>query len=118
MTIWVDAQLSPRTARWIVDNFSVTAEPLRDLGLRDAEDGDIFAAARLAGVIVLTKDSDFVYLLEQQAVHQKSSGSRAVILRKWHCSRFCPGISPPRLICSMAARISLKSDPLRKRSDS
>ena len=66
MTIWVDAHLSPRTARWITSNFSVKAAPLRDLGLRDASDEEIFAAARVADAIVLTKDSDFVRLLEQQ----------------------------------------------------
>ena len=66
MTIWVDAQLSPRTARWIAANFPVTAMPLRDLGLRDAGDEEIFVAARLADAIVLTKDSDIVHLHEQQ----------------------------------------------------
>ncbi len=65
MTIWVDAHLSPRIARWISANFPVIAHPLREIGLRDAEDDDIFAAARAANVILLTKDSDFVRLLEQ-----------------------------------------------------
>lgn len=65
MTIWVDAQLSPRTARWIAAHFPVAAAALRDLGLRDASDEDIFAAARAADAIVLTKDGDFVRLLEQ-----------------------------------------------------
>lgn len=66
MTLWVDAQLSPRIARWISAQFPITAAPLRDLGLRDASDRDIFAAARAARAIVLTKDVDFVRLLEQQ----------------------------------------------------
>ena len=66
MTIWMDAHLSPRTARWIAANFPVTAAPLRDLDLRDASDDEIFAAARAANAIVLTKDSDFIRLLEQQ----------------------------------------------------
>jgi predicted nuclease of predicted toxin-antitoxin system len=66
MTIWVDAQLSPRTVRWIAANFPITAAAVRDLGLRDSSDEDIFAAARAANAIVLTKDSDFVRLLEQQ----------------------------------------------------
>lgn len=61
MTIWVDAQLSPRIARWISANFPHVAQPLREIGLRDAEDEDIFAAA----VIILTKDGDFVRLLEK-----------------------------------------------------
>jgi predicted nuclease of predicted toxin-antitoxin system len=65
MTIWVDAHLSPRIARWIAANFPLAAIPLREIGLRDAEDDDVFAAARDAGVIVLTKDSDFVRLLDQ-----------------------------------------------------
>ena len=66
MTIWVDAQLSPRTARWIAAHFPVQAAALRDLGLRAANDEAIFAAAREANVIMLTKDSDFVRLLEQR----------------------------------------------------
>ena len=65
MTIWVDAHLSPRIARWISANFPVTALPLIEIGLREAEDDDIFWAARAAVVVVLTKDSDFVRLLEQ-----------------------------------------------------
>ncbi len=64
MTLWVDAQLSPRLARWIATNHPITALPLRDLGLRDACDEEIFAAARAADAVVLTKDSDFVRLLE------------------------------------------------------
>ena len=66
MTIWVDAQLSPRTARWMAANFPVAAVALRDLGLRDAGDDEIFEAARVADAIVMTKDSDFVQLLEQK----------------------------------------------------
>jgi predicted nuclease of predicted toxin-antitoxin system len=37
----------------------------RDLGLRDARDREIFLAAREARATVMTKDSDFVLLLEQ-----------------------------------------------------
>lgn len=66
MTIWVDAQLSPRTARWMTDNFPISAVALRDLGLRDAGDDEIFEAARIAEAIVMTKDSDFVQILEQK----------------------------------------------------
>jgi len=35
------------------------------LGLRDAEDADIFLAAKQAGAIVITKDRDFVDLLDR-----------------------------------------------------
>jgi predicted nuclease of predicted toxin-antitoxin system len=64
MTIWVDAHLSPRIARWMSSNFSVTAVPIREIGLREADDDEIFIAARQAGAVVMTKDSDFVRLLE------------------------------------------------------
>ncbi len=38
---------------------------MRDLGLRDAKDTEIFQAARQAGAVVMTKDSDFAMLLER-----------------------------------------------------
>lgn len=64
MILWVDAQLSPYLAQWISSEFGIDARPVRDLGLRDAKDREIFLAAREAGAVVLTKDSDFVLLLE------------------------------------------------------
>ena len=42
MTIWVDAQMSPAIATWISSNYAVRAIAIRDLGLRDAEDKEIF----------------------------------------------------------------------------
>jgi len=65
LIVWIDAQLSPYLAQWISSEFAVEALPVRDLGLRDAKDREIFLAAREAGAVVLTKDSDFVLLLEQ-----------------------------------------------------
>ena len=65
MTIWIDAQLSPAIAPWISDNFDIQAFAVRDLGLRDAEDIEIFQAAKKANVIVMTKDRDFVDLLDR-----------------------------------------------------
>ena len=35
------------------------------MGYRDAEDSAIFQAAQAAGAVVMTKDGDFVRLLEQ-----------------------------------------------------
>jgi predicted nuclease of predicted toxin-antitoxin system len=65
MTIWVDAHLSPAIAAWIVKTFGIPAFALRDLGLRDAEDPEIFEAAKNQDVIFMTKDSDFVDLVER-----------------------------------------------------
>lgn len=65
MTIWVDAHLSPAIATWITSTFGITALALRDIGLTDAEDPEIFEAAKAQGVILMTKDSDFVDLVDR-----------------------------------------------------
>jgi predicted nuclease of predicted toxin-antitoxin system len=65
MTVWLDAHLSPGVARWLTETFDVTALPLRDLGLRGAEDDQIFFEARKAADVVITKDIDFIILLER-----------------------------------------------------
>jgi predicted nuclease of predicted toxin-antitoxin system len=63
MIIWVDAQLPPTLADWIVETFDITAVSLRDLGLRDAKDIEIFEAAQQPNFVIMTKDSDFVDLV-------------------------------------------------------
>ncbi|MGB3311814.1 MAG: DUF5615 family PIN-like protein [Nodosilinea sp.] len=63
--IWIDAHLSPALATWMTDNFEVTAVALRDLGLRNAEDSEIFEAAKSQSAIFMTKDRDFVDLVDQ-----------------------------------------------------
>jgi predicted nuclease of predicted toxin-antitoxin system len=60
--IWIDAQMSPAIAVWITANFPIKAFAVRDVGLRDAEDREIFLEARKQSAIVMTKDSDFVNL--------------------------------------------------------
>lgn len=65
MTFLIDAQLPPALAQYLVKKFDVEAIPIRDLGLRDASDRSIFDAARLRDATVITKDSDFVELLER-----------------------------------------------------
>ncbi len=63
--IWVDAHLSPALARWISAQFNHPAQPVRDLGLREAKAPEIFGAARQAGAIILTKDEDFSELVDR-----------------------------------------------------
>ena len=58
MTIWLDAQLSPRLASWIAERFGCSVHHVRELGLRDSTDAVIFRAAREANALVLTKDSE------------------------------------------------------------
>lgn len=66
MIVWIDAQLSPALAPWMTDQFGVEAFSLKWLGLRDARDEVIFAAASVAGAVVMTKDVDFVNLVERR----------------------------------------------------
>jgi predicted nuclease of predicted toxin-antitoxin system len=47
MTLWLDAHLSPRIARWITEAFTVTASPVPELGLRNSTDAQIFAGTDL-----------------------------------------------------------------------
>ena len=61
--LWVDAQLPPALAPWIESTLGLPAQSVARLGLRDATDEAIFAAARAAGAVVLTKDADFARLL-------------------------------------------------------
>ena len=58
-------KMSPEIAIWISSNYAVSAVAIRDLGLRDAEDKEIFEAARQEKAVVITKDSDFVLLLDK-----------------------------------------------------
>jgi predicted nuclease of predicted toxin-antitoxin system len=71
MTIWIDAQLSPVIASWICANFpEITAKSIRSLGLMYAADYDIFRQARKANAIVMSKDYDFVKLIEYMELLQ------------------------------------------------
>ena len=67
MTLWLDAQLPPLLAAWInAQGWGIQAVAVREIGLRDASDPVIFQAARAAGAVVMTKDRDFIRLVEEQ----------------------------------------------------
>ena len=52
MKIWVDAQISPAIAQWLSSAYGVQTVAVKDLGLRDAMDRDIFLAARAAKAVL------------------------------------------------------------------
>jgi predicted nuclease of predicted toxin-antitoxin system len=71
---WVDAQLPPGLAAWLRETQSVDAKALRNIGLRDAGDVEIFMAARRdagAEAVVISKDSDFVDLVMRHGTPPK-----------------------------------------------
>ena len=65
MKFWLDAHLSPKIAVWMRSDLGLDAYALRDIGLRDAGDEEIFQAARIAGAVIITKDVDFIDLQER-----------------------------------------------------
>ena len=65
MKFWIDAQLPHLLAVWLFEQYQVEAYSLRSLGLRDADDAEIFQAAQQQGVVIISKDSDFVEMVSR-----------------------------------------------------
>lgn len=63
--IWLDAHLSPALATWLAEEMGQAAAHLRTLGLRHAKDREIFTAARAANALLITKDADFVEMVQR-----------------------------------------------------
>jgi len=76
MKIWVDAHISPGIAAWINENFEHEAKSLSGLGLRHADDLEIFDRAKTEDAVLITKDSDFIDILEL-----KGSPPKVLLLR-------------------------------------
>ena len=69
--VWIDAQLPPALARWLAREQGVDAVHVDDAGFLGAGDPEIFRAARAGGAAaVVTKDDDFVRLLDQHGPPQ------------------------------------------------
>ena len=58
MRFLVDAQLPPSLARFL-RTLGEDATPCRDVGLRDADDDEIWRFATAGGFCIVTKDEDF-----------------------------------------------------------
>jgi predicted nuclease of predicted toxin-antitoxin system len=94
VTIWLDAQISPQLARWIADVFAVDCHHVRDIGLREAEDSEIFRQARAANVVVMTKDEDFVDLAERNGAPPQIIWITCGNSRTPTSNRFLPKLFP------------------------
>ncbi len=68
MMIWLGVQLPPSMATWMCDELALDVRTLKELGLRDAKDRDIFTAARNAAAVLISKDVDFVGLVQRYGV--------------------------------------------------
>jgi predicted nuclease of predicted toxin-antitoxin system len=63
--VWLDNHISPAVARWMAGRFGFTCTAIRDLGFSAAPDETVFARARDADAILLTKDRDFAELVNR-----------------------------------------------------
>ncbi len=64
LEFWIDNNLPPQMAKWLKDDFNVSAKSFYDLNLQATDDKVIFeiAANKLNTIIITTKDIDFVKL--------------------------------------------------------
>ena len=79
MRFLVDAQLPPALAQWI-RNRGHEANAVREAGLRDASDAEIWSFAEDGRWIVVTKDEDFAEL-----ALRRPNGPQVVWLRIGNC---------------------------------
>ncbi len=66
MTFLVDAQLPPALAQWLREA-GHGAQAVREVGLREAEDGVIWRHARTYDQVIVTKDEDFARRVQADA---------------------------------------------------
>lgn len=72
MTIWIGAQISPTIAAFINRSFTgIEAKFVRSLGLLKSDDFEIFMKAKAENVIIMSKDADFINLLEKFGIPLK-----------------------------------------------
>jgi predicted nuclease of predicted toxin-antitoxin system len=57
MIFWLDAQLPPGLAEYLASSFHVEAIPVRNLGLRDASDQEIFSHT-FANAVLLFREGE------------------------------------------------------------
>ncbi len=65
MTFWLDEQISPLLAPWIQEIFGVTCHSVVNLPVDRGDDADIFQSAGRMGAVIVSKDSDFVDLVNR-----------------------------------------------------
>lgn len=62
--IFVDAQLSPDLADWIARTFNVRSSHITNIRPRIREDRDLLRAAQVESGVILSKDEDFVPVIQ------------------------------------------------------
>ena len=93
MKFLVDAQLPPALPHWLREA-GHEAQAVREVGLREADDSDIWRQASATGAIIVTKDEDFASRAQREGVfalqhlasdittRARRGGSAAIHLKK------------------------------------
>lgn len=67
MKFLVDAQLPPALAQWLCEA-GYDAQAVREVNLREANDGTIWRHAEQNGFVILTKDEDFSLRVQANSI--------------------------------------------------
>jgi predicted nuclease of predicted toxin-antitoxin system len=75
LEFWIDVHLPPKMARWLIEDFQVSAKSFWELQFNKTDDIEVFklAASNKNTIIITTKDIDFINL-------QKNKGTPPKIL--------------------------------------
>ena len=63
MKFWLNANLAPKIAKWLCQEFKIDCVALVDLKEESLKDEEIFERAKGEKAVVITKDFDFVNLV-------------------------------------------------------
>ena len=66
LEFWIDINLPPFLAEWIINEFKYKVKTFRELGFEKTNDHQVFkkAANNLLVVVITTKDYDFVEMIK------------------------------------------------------
>ena len=98
MTFWLDAHLDPKLSPWLGSRFKIVAKPLREIGLRDADDDVLIAAARrLAPVVIISKDTGLAKKVEAsgappQVIWLRCGNLSTLEMYTWLSTRFAEAL--------------------------
>lgn len=81
MKFWLNANLAPKIAKWLCQEFRIDCVALLELKEESLSDEEIFKRARTANAVVITKDYDFVNL-----VTTRGAPPQVVILSVGNCT--------------------------------
>jgi predicted nuclease of predicted toxin-antitoxin system len=81
MKFWLNANLAPRIAKWLCQEFRIDCVALVELKEESLNDEEIFERAKRENAVVITKDFDFVNL-----VTSRGAPPQVLILSVGNCT--------------------------------